>query len=177
MDRLFRRADAPLGNRIVRLGAQPGGNAEFQYAGNRIKSTKYTWATFLPRGLYEQFRRVANLYFLFHAAISLTPVTPVSPVTTITPLVFVVGLAMLKELLEDVRRGRSDFAINNRMVEVLGSDGSVRMTAWKDVEVGDIVCVECDAEFPADLLCLATTGAGGNAYVETMNLDGETTLK
>eukprot|EP00850_Spirogloea_muscicola_P023034 SM000324S12591 [mRNA] locus=s324:22996:25226:+ [translate_table: standard] len=84
---------------------------------------------------------------------------------------------MLKELLEDVRRGRSDFAINNRKVEVLGSDGSVRMTAWKDVEVGDIVCVECDAEFPADLLCLATTGAGGNAYVETMNLDGETTLK
>lgn len=33
-------------------------------ANNRIKSTKYTVITFLPQNLLEQFRRIANFYFL-----------------------------------------------------------------------------------------------------------------
>lgn len=31
---------------------------------NRIISTKYTLLTFLPQNLFEQFRRIANFYFL-----------------------------------------------------------------------------------------------------------------
>lgn len=38
---------------------------------NRIKSTKYTFATFLPRNLMEQFQRIANFYFLAMTVISL----------------------------------------------------------------------------------------------------------
>ena len=49
------------------------------------------------QGLYEQFRRVANLYFLLIAALSLTPVSPVSPVTNIVPLVLVIAASLAKE--------------------------------------------------------------------------------
>jgi len=38
---------------------------------NRIKSTKYTLITFLPQNLLEQFRRIANFYFLVMTIISL----------------------------------------------------------------------------------------------------------
>ncbi|XP_058839585.1 phospholipid-transporting ATPase IH-like, partial [Topomyia yanbarensis] len=38
---------------------------------NRIKSTKYTLLTFLPLNLAEQFRRVANFYFLCMTIISI----------------------------------------------------------------------------------------------------------
>lgn len=34
------------------------------FKGNAIKTYKYNFFTFLPRNLYEQFKRVANLYFL-----------------------------------------------------------------------------------------------------------------
>lgn len=36
-----------------------------KYKTNRIHTSKYTWITFLPKNLFEQFYRFANLYFLF----------------------------------------------------------------------------------------------------------------
>lgn len=72
-----------------------------KYPNNYVSTTKYNVLTFLPRALFEQFRRVANLYFLLAAALSLTQFAPFHPVTVIVPLVFVVGISMLKEAVED----------------------------------------------------------------------------
>lgn len=36
---------------------------------NSVRTTKYTLLTFLPKNLFEQFRRIANFYFLISAAI------------------------------------------------------------------------------------------------------------
>ena len=144
---------------------------------NKISTTKYKWYSFLPMGLYEQFRRVANLYFAFHAAITLTPVSPVNPITTVLPLAFVIGVSMAKEGLEDIRRGRSDKDVNNRLVQTLDSDGVFRKRRWKQLNSGNIVKVECDEFFPADLLFLFSNNPAGTCYVETANLDGETNLK
>lgn len=38
---------------------------------NKIKTAKYTIYNFLPKNLYEQFRRIANAYFLVISAIAL----------------------------------------------------------------------------------------------------------
>ncbi len=48
-----------------------------QYLGNYTRTTKYTLITFLPKALYEQYRRVANIYFTIVAALSLTQFSPV----------------------------------------------------------------------------------------------------
>lgn len=76
----------------------------FRYPNNSISTTKYNPVTFLPKALFEQFRRVANLYFLLAAALSLTPLSPVPAMTAIAPLVFVVGISMAKEAVEDWHR-------------------------------------------------------------------------
>ncbi|CAI5995733.1 unnamed protein product [Closterium sp. NIES-64] len=153
------------------------GNDEFGFSSNRIYTTKYTWYTFLPRGLFEQFRRVANLYFLFHACVSLTPLSSISPMATVPPLVFVVGLAMAKELWEDIKRGSSDYETNKRKATVIRPDGTEATRRWRDLRVGELIRVPHDAFLPADIICVATSGDGGACYVETMNLDGETNLK
>merc|ERR1719276_126633 len=31
---------------------------------NRVQTSKYTWYTFLPRNMYEQFTQLGNFYFL-----------------------------------------------------------------------------------------------------------------
>lgn len=176
MTKLFQRNKPQIGPRTILLN-NSAANTSSKFSSNKISTTKYTYLTWLPYGLYEQFRRVANLYFLFHAILSLTPVSPVNPVTTIGPLVFVIGLAMLKELWEDVQRGRQDRFTNLKKVEVLRAGGVWEMTTWKDVATGDIVSVKGDEPFPADLVCLKTSDPDGVCYVETMNLDGETNLK
>uniref|UniRef100_A0A6V7QQ72 Phospholipid-transporting ATPase n=1 Tax=Ananas comosus var. bracteatus TaxID=296719 RepID=A0A6V7QQ72_ANACO len=148
-----------------------------KYPTNYISTTKYNILTFLPKALFEQFRRVANLYFLLAAILSLTPVTPFSAVSMIAPLAFVVGLSMAKEALEDWRRFMQDMKVNSRKVGVHKGDGQFGYKHWQKIRVGDVVKVEKDQFFPADLLLLSSSYEDGICYVETMNLDGETNLK
>ncbi|KAG4399776.1 hypothetical protein GLYMA_08G293900v4 [Glycine max] len=130
-------------------------NIPIRFKGNSISTTKYNFFTFLPKGLFEQFRRVANLYFLTISILSTTPISPVSPITNVLPLSLVLLVSLIKEAFEDWWES----------------------VPWKKLQVGDIVKVKQDAFFPADLLFLASTNADGVCYIETANLDGETNLK
>lgn len=148
-----------------------------KYCSNYISTTKYNIITFLPKAIFEQFRRVANLYFLLAAILSLTEVAPFSAVSMIAPLAFVVGLSMAKEALEDWRRFIQDMKVNMRKAKVHKGDGIFGHRPWMKLRVGDVVKVEKDQFFPADLLLLSSSYEDGICYVETMNLDGETNLK
>ncbi|CAH9056008.1 unnamed protein product [Cuscuta epithymum] len=148
-----------------------------KYCSNYISTTKYNVLSFLPKAIFEQFRRVANLYFLLAAMLSLTPVSPFSALSMIAPLVFVVGLSMAKEALEDWRRFIQDMKVNLRKAKVHKPGGNFGPRPWMKLRVGDIVKVEKDQFFPADLLLLSSSYGDGICYVETMNLDGETNLK
>ncbi|XP_042474328.1 probable phospholipid-transporting ATPase 4 isoform X1 [Zingiber officinale] len=148
-----------------------------RYPTNYISTTKYNIISFIPKAIFEQFRRVANLYFLLAAILSLTPVTPFSAVSMIAPLAFVVGLSMAKEALEDWRRFMQDVKVNSHKVSVHKGEGHFGYKHWQKLRVGDIVKVEKDQFFPADLLLLSSSYEDGICYVETMNLDGETNLK
>ncbi|KAL8105993.1 hypothetical protein AgCh_029709 [Apium graveolens] len=147
------------------------------YADNYVKTTKYSPATFVPKSLFEQFRRVANFFFLVTAILSFTPIAPYSAASSILPLAVVIGATMLKEGVEDFRRKQQDDEVNGRKVNVHQGDGSFKQCEWKDLRVGDIVKVQKDEFFPADLLLLSSSYDDAICYVETMNLDGETNLK
>jgi phospholipid-translocating ATPase len=132
---------------------------------------------FFPKALFEQFRRVANIYFLLAACLSASPISPFSALSMIAPLVFVVGLSMAKEALEDSRRFLQDVKVNRRKASLHRGNGVFGLRSWQKIMVGDIVKVEKDQFFPADLLLLSSSYEDGICYVETMNLDGETNLK
>nr|XP_043625949.1 phospholipid-transporting ATPase 3-like [Erigeron canadensis] len=147
-----------------------------KFLGNAVSTTKYNLFTFFPKGLYEQFRRVANLYFLTISCLSFTPVSPVSPITNVIPLSIVLLVSLIKEAFEDWKRLQNDMTINNSPVDLLQDQKWVSVP-WKMLQVGDIIRVKQDGFFPADLVFLATTNPDGVCYTETANLDGETNLK
>ncbi|KAF3450166.1 hypothetical protein FNV43_RR06246 [Rhamnella rubrinervis] len=105
----------------------------FKYPKNYVCTTKYNVVTFLPKALFEQFRRVANLYFLLAAMLSVTSLAPFSPVSLIAPLVFVVGVSMIKEAVEDWHRFLQDLNVNSRTVQAHNGKGIYVNKAWKDL--------------------------------------------
>ncbi|MCL7023503.1 hypothetical protein MKW94_016229 [Papaver nudicaule] len=150
---------------------------QLKYRGNYVSTTKYTLVNFIPKSLFEQFRRVANIYFLVVACVSFTPLAPYTAGSILFPLVVVIGATMAKEGVEDCRRRNQDVEANNRKVKSYGADHTFHETKWKKLRVGDLVKIEKDEFFPADLLLLSSSYEDGICFVETMNLDGETNLK
>ena len=45
-------------------------------------------------------------------------------------------------------------------------------THWRNVEVGHVLKVHDNEDFPADLLCLYCSLADSICYIKTTNLDG-----
>ena len=84
------------------------------------RTAKYTLLTFLPLNLLEQFRRVANAYFLIVLFLCyVMPSAPVDPNTWVTSVVFVFGITMVKQGYEDLRRylnDRCDILVLNSVI-------------------------------------------------------------
>ncbi|KAI1625085.1 phospholipid-translocating ATPase [Exophiala viscosa] len=165
-----------LGPRVIQLN-NPSANASNKWVDNHISTAKYNVVTFLPKFLLEQFSKYANLFFLFTAILQQIPnVTPLSRYTTIVPLGIVLLVSAIKEQVEDYKRKSADKALNDSRAHVLKGSSFVD-TKWINVAVGDIVRVESEEPFPADLVLLASSEPEGLCYIETANLDGETNLK
>ncbi|XP_020834891.1 putative phospholipid-transporting ATPase IM isoform X4 [Phascolarctos cinereus] len=152
-------------------------NEKFQYANNRIHTSKYNVLTFLPINLFEQFQRVANAYFLFLLILQLIPeISSLSWFTTIVPLVLVLTITAVKDATDDFFRHKSDNQVNNRLSEVL-INGRLQSEKWMNVKAGDIIKLENNQFVAADLLLLSSSEPHGLCYIETAELDGETNLK
>ncbi|XP_043370241.1 phospholipid-transporting ATPase IC isoform X1 [Dermochelys coriacea] len=148
-----------------------------KYAGNAIKTYKYNAITFLPLNLLEQFKRVANFYFLVLLILQTIPqITTLSWYTTLVPLLLVLGITAVKDLVDDIARHRMDNEINNRTCDVM-RDGRFKTAKWKDIQVGDVIRLKKNAFVPADILLLSSSEPNSLCYVETAELDGETNLK
>ncbi|EDW82269.1 uncharacterized protein Dwil_GK25212 [Drosophila willistoni] len=143
---------------------------------NRIKSTKYTLITFLPQNLLEQFRRIANFYFLVMTIISLLIDSPVSPMTSLLPLVFVIAVTAAKQGYEDILRYRTDNVVNCSPVTII-KDGKECIIKSQNVAPGDLVVVQRDCDVPCDLVLMRSTDPHGKCFITTANLDGESNLK
>uniref|UniRef100_A0A6P4E6K6 Probable phospholipid-transporting ATPase IA n=1 Tax=Drosophila rhopaloa TaxID=1041015 RepID=A0A6P4E6K6_DRORH len=166
--------DADDGERrvIIINGPQPS-----KYCNNRITTAKYSFISFLPAFLFEQFRRYSNCFFLLIALLQQIPdVSPTGRYTTLVPLMFILSVSAIKEIVEDIKRHRADNEINHRLIERLDS-GSWNTVRWSELTVGDIIKVGINTFFPADLILLSSSEPQAMCFIETANLDGETNLK
>ncbi|KFP36076.1 putative phospholipid-transporting ATPase VA, partial [Chlamydotis macqueenii] len=78
------------------------------------KTTKYTALSFLPKNLFEQFHRLANVYFVFIALLNFVPaVNAFQPELALAPVLFILAVTAIKDLWEDYSRYLSDKGINH----------------------------------------------------------------
>ncbi|KAF8844450.1 phospholipid-translocating P-type ATPase [Paxillus ammoniavirescens] len=90
------------------------------YSTNQVITSKYTIITFLPRNLLEQFRRIANIFFLFIAILQFFPeFATISPGLVLIPILIVLCITAIKDGYEDIKRHQSDRRVNHSRVRVL----------------------------------------------------------
>ncbi|CAO3592404.1 unnamed protein product [Absidia cylindrospora] len=103
------------------------------FIGNKIRTAKYTWYTFLPKNLFEQFRGIANLYFLFLVILQMFPLfsTSASPILVILPLAAILILTGAKDAMEDNKRHKTDQGVNKAITYTLSSWTNVNVPVYK----------------------------------------------
>ncbi|ODV63577.1 aminophospholipid translocase that localizes primarily to the plasma membrane [Ascoidea rubescens DSM 1968] len=90
------------------------------YPRNKIRTTRYTPVTFLPKNLILQFSNIANIYFLLMIILGAFEVFGVeNPVLNSVPLIVIVCLTAIKDAIEDYRRASSDVDLNNSRIHLL----------------------------------------------------------
>ncbi|XP_054980679.1 phospholipid-transporting ATPase IK [Sorex araneus] len=148
-----------------------------KYKTNVIRTAKYNAFSFLPLNLFEQFQRLSNLYFLFVIILQSFPEISTLPwFALFIPLVLLLLLRAARDLVDDIRRHKSDKIINKRPCKVLMGKRFF-WRRWEDICVGDVICLQKDSIVPADLLLLSSSEPSSLCYVETADIDGETNLK
>lgn len=109
-----------LQERTIYLNYHEGANRVGKFVSNYVSTTHYTALNFFPLSLFNQFRRLANFYFLVIAILQSIPViSPLNPITSILPLICVVGVSMTRDAYEDHKRHRADKETNNQQVWAL----------------------------------------------------------
>ncbi|XP_051774518.1 phospholipid-transporting ATPase 11C isoform X1 [Ctenopharyngodon idella] len=180
LNRLCGGDEKRVDSRTIYVGHRPCPDTEAfipsKFCDNRIVSSKYTVWNFLPKNLFEQFRRIANFYFLIIFLVQVIVDTPTSPVTSGLPLFFVITVTAIKQGYEDWLRHKADYEVNKYPVTVLEDGRSVKKESEK-IKVGDVVEVVEDETFPCDLILLQSSREDGTCFVTTASLDGESNHK
>ncbi|KAK4047100.1 phospholipid transporting ATPase [Microbotryomycetes sp. JL201] len=141
----FRKGKRPKPRRTVYVNVEGAMTDPRGYERNKVRTSKYTLVSFVPKNLSEQFRRIANIYFLALVILqgkllpgsdwgALTdkrcpPVFPIFGAVNaqigMLPLLAVLGLTAIKDGIEDGRRHSLDNAVNNSAVTRLGDWNNV----------------------------------------------------
>lgn len=96
------------------------GFPKMQFARNKIRTTKYTPLSFVPKNIYFQFHNIANIYFLAVAILSAFSIFGVSiPGLAAVPIISIVIITAIKDAIEDYRRTVLDLELNNTVTSIL----------------------------------------------------------
>ena len=116
-----------------------GDEHPMDYKSNVVKTSKYTVLTFIPKNLYEQFSKAANVYFFVIMCMQMIPIISISngQPAMLLPLLFVIGVSMIKDIFEDSKRHKSDKLENFKTTEVYDPISKDFIEVhWQDLRVG-----------------------------------------
>uniref|UniRef100_A0A060SZE9 Phospholipid-transporting ATPase n=1 Tax=Blastobotrys adeninivorans TaxID=409370 RepID=A0A060SZE9_BLAAD len=99
------------------------------YPRNKIRTTKYTPLSFIPKNLFFQFQNVANIYFLFIVILGAFPIFGVDdPGLAAVPVIVIVVITAIKDAVEDYRRTVLDMELNNTPTQILAYNPNYNVT-------------------------------------------------
>ncbi|ODQ78763.1 hypothetical protein BABINDRAFT_162450 [Babjeviella inositovora NRRL Y-12698] len=107
------------------------------YPRNKVRTTKYTPLSFVPKNLAFQFKNVANVYFLILIVMGFFSIFGVpNPAVSAVPLIVIVVITAVKDAIEDSRRTLLDAEVNNTPTHILqgvenANTSDDNISAWR----------------------------------------------
>ncbi|EAY19929.1 phospholipid-translocating P-type ATPase, flippase family protein [Trichomonas vaginalis G3] len=154
---------------------QPSKNYPGQ-KGNFIRTTRYTWWSFLPLSLLENYRSYTNIYFIIVLIICALPLSPVNYLFTLCPMLVVLAISMIRAGIEDLMKYVQDRRRNNAPVKIY-SFGEWVDSISADIRAGDVILVENEQSCPVDMLYLTSSNVNQSANFSMAELNGEATVQ
>lgn len=152
----------------------------FQPRTNSVKTTRHTWATFVPMRLFKELSKSFNLFFLFLCCVVLVPnLTPFSRTSYIVCVAVVLSTNIVKTALSEFKRYQADCLTNTQRFTAIRK-GTVLPIHREDINPGEFLIIDSGVFLPVDVLLLgACTGEHRkhHVYIETSSLNGESALK
>ncbi|KAL6122208.1 P-type ATPase [Nucleospora cyclopteri] len=160
---------------------------------NRIKNTKYTFFSFVPRIFYEQIKFPSSCFFFIIMLIQYDERLAVgSFMGNLFPFCLILVMTMINEGVDDYKRYKRDIAVNAAVYKkyiidkqtkrplnasIFQEDGFFTSVTAANIKTGDIIKVPKGEKFPADCLLLKSAEENGEIFIRTDQLDGETDWK
>jgi hypothetical protein len=82
------------------FGMDENKNRLKNFNSNGISTTKYSLLTFIPKSIFMQFKRTANIYFLIISILTFMSFSPKNPISMISTFLIVILFTMIKEAYE-----------------------------------------------------------------------------
>ena len=161
--------------RVINLNAKEP-SSSLIYRDNSVSSARYSYLTFVPKNLFEQFQRSANIWFLVVSVFQLMPFqfNPTDSWTTALPLSILVLFTFFKDTYDDYYRRKKDSAVNAQKYSRWNGT-EFETVECRNIQVGDLVVVSRSQFVPCDMLFLA--GSNEESYVDNSGIMGERGLK
>ena len=91
-----------------------------KYPSNQIKTTRYTWWNFAPIALLLQFTKVVNCFYAVNTVLQSIPsISTNDPIYSVLVLITLIIIGMVKELLADMKRFKTDKLSNALPTQLL----------------------------------------------------------
>ncbi|KAI7690094.1 putative phospholipid-transporting ATPase IIB [Sarcoptes scabiei] len=164
--------------RLVHIQSSEIRSRKNEFPANIVRNQKYNIITFLPIVLFNQFKFFLNLYFLLMACSQFFDPLKVGPIFTYwAPLGFVLGVTLIREMIDDILRYKRDKAVNSQFYTKISKIHGAQAIPSAKIRVGDIIQIYKDQRVPADMIFLRTSEKNGACFIRTDQLDGETDWK
>ncbi|CAG9312636.1 unnamed protein product [Blepharisma stoltei] len=148
------------------------------YKSNKVTSARYTFFTFLPLNLFDQFMRPSNIWFLYVSILELSVLSDQERwfYGTSIPLLILLVLTAIKDAISDYQRSKGDGKTNNEQ-HLVWNGNSFSPTKSEDILVGQVVLLQNKEKAPADLILFCSGSPNFYCYLDTSGILGERDLK
>ena len=122
-------------------------------------------------------KSILNIIFLITSILSFIKQLTTKPLeSAILPFITVIGIGLIIDLIEEIKRYRNDRLTNKIKTKVYKNQKFINIE-WSKIKIGNLIKVKRNEIIPADLFAICSSNKDNSFFLQTSNLDGETNLK